>query len=304
MKRPAVIGLVAAAALLVAGGGLAWWLLTRPPGPDETARAYLEALAAGDGERALSLTIGLDDASIDRAGALAGAEELVTDAVLESVGSIEAGEPRATVRFMLDGEERSASYGLVEEDGRWLVAADGLGTLESSTTLGDAVLVGGVRVPVSARAALLPAVYAVDAAPAGILTGATTAVVLPGEASVAAVEASVAPEATTLAQARIDAYAAECARPAAAVPDSCGLRVPWAADLVILDAITFRIEQTPQVLLSPDLRTFAATDGVIVATASGATRDGASGSFTYRADDWALRGTIALTPDGMQLAVD
>ena len=41
-----------------------------------------------------------------------------------------------------------------------------------------------------------------------------------------------------------------------------------------------------------------------MATATGTTRDGAEASFTYRADDWALRGTVTLTRDDMKLAVD
>ena len=102
---------------------------------------------------------------------------------------------------------------------------------------------------------------------------------------------------------QLDAYAAQCAQASDAVPPNCGLRVPWAADLASLTSIAFRVEQTPQVVLSPDLRTFDATGGVIVATATGVTRTGDEASFTYRADDWALRGTIALTADGMQLVV-
>jgi len=41
----------------------------------------------------------------------------------------------------------------------------------------------------------------------------------------------------------------------------------------------------------------------VVATATGKTRDGGSGSFTYRADDWALRGTVAFQGNEMVLAV-
>ena len=67
--------------------------------------------------------------------------------------------------------------------------------------------------------------------------------------------------------------------------------------------MAFRIDQSPALTLSPDLRTFAATGGAIVATATGTTRAGGAGTFTYRADDWALRGTVCFTGDEMVLAV-
>jgi hypothetical protein len=297
-----VIGV--AAVLLVAGVAAAWLLLTRPPGPEETARAYLDALATGDGERAASLLLGPDDARADRGGALASASERLSDPVVRSVEALSGERARATVGFVLDGESRSAAFGLVEQEGRWLVAADALGELTASTTLGDAVVVGDVRLPTDTTAALFPAVCTIEASPPGIVDGDARAVVLPGEATVAAVEASVSPRAERLAQRRIDEYAQQCARTATEVPDRCGLRVPWGADLTRLDSVSFRIEQMPRVALSPDLRVFAATDGIVVATARGTAWDGATRSFTYRADDWALRGTIALTEDGMQLAVD
>ncbi|GAA2006371.1 hypothetical protein [Microbacterium ulmi] len=154
-----------------------------------------------------------------------------------------------------------------------------------------------------AAAALLPGAYSASASPTGLLSGATTVVVLPGGDDDVAVEASLSADATAKAQAQLDAYARACAQPADAVPANCGIRVPWAADLAGLDRIAFRIEQLPAVVLSPDARSFAATGGILVATASGTARDGTAGSFTYRADDWALRGTVAFAGDGMVLGV-
>jgi hypothetical protein len=301
MKRGAVLGIVLAGTVVV-GAGLAWWLLSRPPGPDETARAFLEALAAGDGDRALALAEP-PAGDVDIATALGGASAYLTDPAVVGVEKIDDGAARAAVTFTLDGEDRSVSFGLVERDGGWIVAADAFGALSATTTLGEAVLAGGVPVRAGSEVALLPAVYPVQAAPEGVLTGAMTVAVLPGETTTAEVAASVSPEATRLAQEQLDAYAGECTTTASAVPPHCGLRVPWAADLATLDSIAFRVEALPQVALSPDLRTFAATSGIVVATATGTTRDGGSASFTYRADDWALRGTIALSADEMQLAV-
>lgn len=102
---------------------------------------------------------------------------------------------------------------------------------------------------------------------------------------------------TAAVQERLDRYADACAAPATAVPEHCGIVVPWAADLAQLSGIAFRIEAYPAVVLSPDRRSFDATGGVLVATATGTTRDGAAASFTYRTDEWALRGDVA-TADG------
>ena len=64
-----------------------------------------------------------------------------------------------------------------------------------------------------------------------------------------------------------------------------------------------RVVAPPVLALSADARSVAATGGIIVATATGTTRAGSTASFTYRADDWALRGTIAFTGDEMVLRV-
>ena len=113
--------------------------------------------------------------------------------------------------------------------------------------------------------------------------------------SATASSSSTAPEDTTAAvQEKLDDYADACAAPATTVPAHCGIVVPWAADLAQLSAVAFRVETYPVVVLSADGRSFDATGGVLVATASGTTREGAPGSFTYRTDEWALRGDIAV----------
>ncbi len=301
MKRGVVVAIAAGAAAVVIGAGVAWFALTRPAGPDAAARDYLAALAAGDGERALSLVAG--DPGGSAAEALAGAIARIEDPVVTRVGGA-AGTTRADVTFTLDGAEHSASFGLVEVEGDWRVDADGLGALTATTTIGDAVDIGGVLVDTGADAALLPALYDVTAAPTGLVAGSTTATVLPGSTETVAVEASLSPDATAAVQEQLDAYAAACTAPASAVPPNCGIRVPWAADLGALAGIAFCIDTAPAVTIAPDARTFAATGGVLVATATGTTRDGAAASFTYRADDWALRGSISFTGDEMVLSVD
>ena len=56
-------------------------------------------------------------------------------------------------------------------------------------------------------------------------------------------------------------------------------------------------------MLSADATGFDATGGVIVATATGASRAGGPESFTYRADDWSVRGSVRFEGDQMVLAV-
>ncbi|GAA3628721.1 hypothetical protein GCM10022200_09110 [Microbacterium awajiense] len=301
MKRGAIIGLAAGAAALVVAAGAAWWFLGRPAGPDAAAQAYLDALAAGDAAGAIELLAASpgDDAET----AFAGAETYLAEPAVIATTEDDRGGATVDVRFTLDGDEVMSSFDLTLDADGWRVDADGVGTLRADATLGDSVIVGGVLQPSSESAPLLPAVYPVTAAPRGIVDGSTSAIIVPGAAIDLAIEASLSADATALAQTRLDGYADGCAAPASAVPDNCGLRVPWAADLATLDAIAFRIEAHPIITLSPDATAFDAVGGEIVATATGTTRAGSTASFTYRADDWALRGSVLLTGDEMVLSV-
>ena len=126
-----------------------------------------------------------------------------------------------------------------------------------------------------------------------------------GPAPSASASASPTPSAdrTAAIQEQLDRYADACARPATAVPEHCGMVVPWAADLAQLSGIAFRIETYPVVVLSADGGGFDATGGVLVATATGTTRDGATGTFTYRTDEWALRGDVAVEDGSTTVSV-
>lgn len=295
---------IVATAALLAAAGVAWWALSRPPAPEAVAHEFLSALADGDGARAVALIDGPPATAAHAAAALEGASDLIVAPEISRIATDEGAPPRVEAGFDLAGERRTVSFGLVERRGDWRIAPDALGVATPTTTLGDSVAIGGVLLPAGAAASLLPASYDVAAAPTGILAGATRIAVLPGDDLPVAIEASLSPDALPIAQARIDAYAQECAEPASAVPATCGIRVPWAADLTALERIAFRVEQLPQLALSPDGRTFAATGGVVVATATGTSRGGGAASFTYRADDWALRGSISFSGDEMVLRVD
>ncbi|MFT4230916.1 MAG: hypothetical protein QM602_11570 [Microbacterium sp.] len=297
MKRGAIVGLAAGVVAVAAvGGGIAWSLL-RHETAEEAAGRYVRALEEGDRDALAGFLA--DDPERDRLLAMfAGATGRISDATLSATGR--DGGFRADVTIG-DGQG-VVFFALSDESGRWQLSADDLGTLEATTTVGDAVEIGGV--PTSAGAvSLLPAVYPVAPAPAAVLSGGSTVAVTNEEPVTVEIEASLSPEAPALAQQQLDAYARACAAPATAVPSNCGLRVPWGADLTSLTSLDFRIEKTPQVVLAPDAASFAATGGVIVATARGAARAGGDDAFTYRADDWSFYGSVSFAGGEMVLSV-
>lgn len=309
MKRAAIVGIAAAGVVVLAGGGLAWWAVSRGQSAEDAARSYLSALAAGDlgGVEAMREPLPdtqeelLEQAFLSASAYIADPriDELAEqgDGIVEVRASAELGGARKDIRFELE----SSGSG-------WTLVGDQAGTLTVDAAVGDGVpldwvLVGDALAPTATPLALLPAEYAVAAAPRGILEGSAEAAVGTGEPTTVSLTAALAPDAASRVQEQLDAYAEACAEPAAAVPEHCGIVVPWAADLGSLERIAFRIEQYPIVAVSTDARSFDATGGVLVATAHGTTRDGSTASFTYRADDWALRGTIALDGERTVLSV-
>lgn len=297
MKRGAVIGIAAGALALVVAGGAAWWLLSRPATAEQTAEAYLHALSTGDAAGVRGLLAQEPDGFDAIAASFQDA-----DAYLQEYDFEVQDDDSVRAEGTLGGEPAVIGFTLTETGAGWRVDADYLATLDVTTTIGDAVRVGGALVPAGA-VSLLPAVYTVEAAPAGLVDGSTSVVVTNAAPATAAVDASLSPDAAASIQEQLDAYIASCTQSAATVPAHCGIRVPWAADLATLASVSFRVDTAPVLALAPDARTFAATGGVLVATATGTTRDGSPGTFTYRADDWALRGTVEITGDTMTLAV-
>lgn len=311
MKRAAVVGIAAGAtgAVLIAALA-AWWLSARPPTADDAARAYLDALAGGDYAAIDDMTpsgLGGDEARwVEQA--FAGASAYIADPRVVELDTSEEGVATVDAAVDLGGEARELSFTLQLSDGRWMLAPDHLGALNADALLGeaqvgDAVWVGDALVPSRVDVSVLPAEYEVQAAPRGILSGTATVAVSTDAPAEVVLDAALAPEATIAAQAQLDAYMDECARPADTVPDACGLRVPWAADLTALEAISFRIDERPVVELSDDGASFDATGGVIVATATGTPRADGPATVTYRADDWALRGSLRFSGDELILLV-
>lgn len=299
MKRGTIIALAAGAAALLVGGLIVWWVVTRPPTIEAAATSYLDALSRGDAD-SIEAMVGTGDPDVleTALAALEGADSYVADPHLDEVG--DDGSVRATVR--LDGEDTTVFFILGLEDGAWRLTGDYLATVTVTPSLGDAVFIGDALAP-AGTVGLFPAVYSVNAAPRGVLDGSTSIAVTNADPLDVSLDAAVSEGAAALAQPQVDAYADSCAETAPAVPDNCGLLIPWAADLAALEEVAYRIDQHPVVQIAGDARSFTAADGVIIATATGVTADGAPASFTYRTFGWTLRGTVQLTGDQMVLSV-
>lgn len=310
MKRAAVVGIVGGVAALALAAAGVWWFTSRPPTAQAAAESYLRALETGDVAAIAGLRdddLGADAQSLVEE-AFAGAASYVSDAEILEVRAGDDGVAAVQAEGLLGGERHTLSFTMRDTGDGWKLTGDHLGVLQAETMLtsapaGDSVWVGGALAPAATELMLLPAVYEVQAAPRGILAGTATAAVSTDAPVAVTIDAVLSPEATALAQAQLDAYADACAAPAASIPRNCGLRVPWAADLATLDSIAFRIDEHPVIALHENAAGFDAIGGVIVATASGTTHGGESASFTYRADDWALRGSMRFSGDDMILAV-
>lgn len=311
MKRGALLGIVAGGAALVAVGVLAW-SLTRPPSVQDAATRYLDALSRGD-VATIEPLLGVEVAGESRRileEAFASADSYISSPRIEEISPDVGGSTAVRASALLDGERRDVHFMMSNASGSWVLSGDYLATVSATTVLGgddlpagDSVWIGETLAHAGTPVVLLPAVYTVSAAPRGLVEGSETIAASNDRPAEVDLRVAIAPGATAAAQEQLDVYAEECAAATGAVPENCGLRVPWAADLIDLDTIAFRVEQLPTVEIGADGRTFAATDGVIIATASGTARAGGAGSFTYRSDVWSLRGSVSFAGDEMILAV-
>lgn len=310
MKRAAIVGIAVAGAVIVVGGGLAWWTLSGGgPSAEDAARSYLAALAAGDLDAVQAMREPLPPAQEELLeNAFLGASEFISDPRIDQLTERSGGLVQVRASAELGGDRLDLAFQLEDDGDGWTLVGDHAGGLTVDATLGGAplghVLVGDVVAPAATPLALLPAEYPVDAAPRGILEGSIDVAVGAGTPTTATLTASLAPGASEIVQEQLNAYAEECTAPAEVVPEHCGLVVPWPADLSSLERMTFRVERYPAVVLSADARSFDATGGALVATAHGQARDGGGpASFTYRTDEWALRGSVALEGDRVVLSV-
>lgn len=305
------MGIVAGAAVAVAAAGLAAWFLLRPASAEDAAHDYLTALADGDWkavERLRAVPLAGDTEQII-ADAFRGAAGYAREPRIESVGEERDGRVDVQATAEIDGASRDILFTLTRIGSGWVLAGEDYlasltvhAAIEGGTTL-PAVRIGDADAPTGTAVALLPAAYDITAIPSDVVEGGAVAGVSNDEPATVEVAASFSPDAAAQAQEQLDAYAAACTQPATDVPDHCGLIVPWQADLAGLDRIAFRVERLPELTLSPTGASFDASGGIVVATVHGQRRDGTSGTFTYRADDWALRGSIRFSGDEMVLAV-
>ncbi|GAA3003864.1 hypothetical protein [Microbacterium aurantiacum] len=302
MPRRSVVALLVsgAVALAITGAVLLVVLPPRAETAEDTAQAFAEALIAADGTAAVALVADASTASAIAAAALDGASAVDTAEVVLTEQTAE----RTTFDLTLGlaGDTATSRLVLVDVGEGWRVADGMWGTLRVETTHGDAVRVGGTRVPAPGEVLLLPGRYPVTADPADLLDGATETTVFPGTDQDVAIEAIPNEAALEAAQGAIADYAAACTVPATGTPANCGMRIPWPADLVALEELRFRIDRMPRVE-DLDAGTFVASGGVLVVTARGTDREGAPRDVTYRSDTWTLRGSFAVGPNGITLTV-
>ena len=329
-RTSAIVAAAVVAIVAIVGGVIAWSFISRPSGAAETVGAYLAALERGDGAAASALSAqqAVDAAAVEF-GALDDATEWISAARVETI--TEAGtDATATATFTLAATQHSVTMTLSNRSGAWLVTDAPATTLRATSTMGAGIEIGDVAVPFddaaaagadaataagtgtetetkaathAATVALLPGVYEVTAAPAGLLEGAQEVVATGAESLNVALQPTLGAAALTAADAQLATYLAACTAPATAVPLDCGIRVPWAADLASLTRLTFRIDKAPTLALAPDGSGFAATGGTLVATAVGVDDGGGAASFTYRDSEWALRGSVGFTIDALTLEV-
>ena len=288
-----------AAAVVVGAAAAAWWML-RPPTMREAAEAYLHALETGDIDAIDTMMADLPLTRAERAtidGAFTGASGHITSAHIDDIGP--HGGVRATARL---GGSPVTVFFMIGDSGA--LTGDFLGSLTVQPSKGDAVRIGDATVTAGATVGLLPAVYPVAALPEDILHGSRSVPVTNDEPITAELDVTLAPGAAKAAERQLAAYEDRCAASADAVPENCGLRVPWADDLRTLDEITFHIDRRPQLALADDGTAFAATGGRITATARGQDGNGASATFSYRTDEWSLRGRMVFDGPRLQLRVD
>ena len=132
---------------------------------------------------------------------------------------------------------------------------------------------------------------------------ASTAGDVPGASPTATAEPTPAADPLVLAQQQLDDHLEGCTEDidGGAVPEGCGIRIPWGTEFATIDSIRFRIEQLPVLDLVDD--GFTADGGILVATVSGTGQDGAPRTETYRTDSWSLRGDVSITGDDVDLDV-
>lgn len=299
-RRRWLIGGGALVVVVIAAGLWLWQSWNRSATPEEAALDYLHALESGDPDAVMTTGIAVSATALD---AFAAATALIEDAEVTTVhvGDADAASVTVDVSFRLDGQKHNAQLALIPFEGRWSVDGSGLGTLTADSTIGSDVTIGAAILSVGEANALLPANYTVEAAPSTLLRGEHIVQVLPGADAAVLLDAELRPEATAAAQAQLDEHLTACTAPGTKAPDNCGIRIPWGTQFREVTSISYRIEQSPTIALTP--RDFTADGGVLVATVTGTGHDGTALTTNYRTESWTLRGDVSFTADGVVLSV-
>lgn len=294
----AVIVVVAVVAAVVVGL-VVWVSSTRAGTAQEAARDYLRALESGDSAAVAATGV---EVSPDALVAFDSVSSLLTDGTVVTTDQ-EGSIATAQISFTIDGDAHEAQLALSFSSGRWVPDASALTSVTASPSIGSAVAIGDAVFPTTSPLALLPAVYTLAAAPTDLLDGSAKIVALPGADAETALDAELRPEASVAAQSLLDEHLTDCAASTIVSPPACGIRIPWGTEFRAITDASFRIEALPDLLLDADGRGFTADGGGLVATLTGTGQDGTERSTTYRTDDWAARGDIAFTTNGMTLTV-
>lgn len=278
--------------VLLATAAIAWLLIPRAS-PEDQALAYLQALTEGDVDAVEATGLDLGETT---AAAFAAASDRPTGGEIES-STTDGRAAVVEVSFELAGTRHESTLTFSQRDGRWVPnPASALGSVRFDAR----AAIAGTALPLD-NTLLLPAVYDVDAAPVGLLDGSATIEVLPGSTDDVEIDATLRPETAGAAQSQLDEHLANCTRPAAEAPPSCGIAIPWAADFSIVSEIRYRIEQSPVITLTPS--EFQADGGVLVATVTGSALDGSAKTLTYRSTNWSVRGDVTFAEDDIVLSV-
>ncbi|WP_261164577.1 condensin complex subunit 2 [Microbacterium sp. Marseille-Q6965] len=296
-RRTALVLALVAITVVVIGAATAWWLTAGGSEPRATAQRFLDALVAGDAEALRVVT----DADDDALALFAQAREHASGAAL---GAVETDGDDALLRatVTLGGERAEVAVPMRRLGETWIVQS--ATALTVTPGLGDAFAIGDAAFSADEAPRLLPALYEVAPLPAEVLRGSAEVAILPGQETAALdLDVAIADDATAVVQQHLAEHAADCAAATDAIPDACGIVVPWAADLRALERVAFTVERVPEVSLDTAAMAFEATGGALVAEVTGTAHDGTARTFSYRTDDWIMRGALAFRDAQLVLMV-
>lgn len=306
--RPRIAVLVVVAALLVAGG--VWLLWPGTNGAVEVVRAHVEAVARGDGRAAMA---SLADDALPRKSdpeqpvrlLAAARERIVVDGVELAPGE----DPDmpvldVLVRYTLDGTRTEALLTAHEEPEGWRIVEPLLVPVRVTTNyvhFPTAVL-GGESVEIDEQVLAYPGVYDLVGVESPYLRPETDRAVVtrPSELGVSSAHGSVGipldyvvtAELTPVVSGQVDQLLAGCFDPRGDYPTGCP------------DRVSRRWGDEPRMIRKPDDIRLEFTwfghipSGQLHVTAANGLFEYTVGDRTRIKDDFAVQGTVVVTPSG------